>query len=73
MVVSEPAELLNMAEIQFSIVTRQKLDQPFQNSQQVETVVTDWASNQNQLKAGANWQFKTKDARVKLRKLYPTI
>lgn len=63
---------LNMAEIQFSIVTRQKLDQPFQNAQQVETVVTDWANSQNQLKRGANWQFKTKDARVKLRKLYPT-
>ncbi len=64
---------LNMAEIQFSIITRQKFDRPFQNAQQVAAVVNEWANQQNQLKNGANWQFKTGDARIKLRKLYPTI
>jgi transposase len=64
---------LNMAEIQFSILARQKLNQPFKDAKAVESVVTTWVNDQNSRKAGANWQFKTKDARVKLKKLYPTI
>jgi len=64
---------LNMAEIQFSILTRQELDRPFANKQQVQEVVEKWKNKQNKEKKGVNWQFKTIDARIKLKKLYPTI
>ncbi len=64
---------LNMAEIQFSILTRQELDKPFENKQKVKDVVEKWKNKQNQEKKGVNWQFKTSDARIKLKKLYPTI
>jgi DDE superfamily endonuclease len=64
---------LNMAEIEFSVITRQEFDRPFEDKVQVSEVVKKWMENRNQLKKGANWQFKTADARIKLIKLYPTI
>lgn len=64
---------LNMAEIQFSLITRQALSRPFESKEQVEEVVKNWTQKQNLEKKGAKWQFTTKDARVKLSKLYPTI
>ena len=41
----------------------------------IETVrreVAAWKARRNNLKAKVNWQFTTKDARVKLKRLYPT-
>lgn len=64
---------LNMAEIQFSLITRQALDRPFKNSEQLNFVIHNWVNKQNLDKKGANWQFTTKDARIKLFKLYPTL
>lgn len=63
---------LNMAEIQFSVLSRQALDRPFASKQEVADAVAAWANKQNEQKKGARWQFKSKDARVKLAKLYPT-
>ncbi|MBC7569442.1 MAG: hypothetical protein H7319_06895 [Spirosoma sp.] len=31
-----------------------------------------WQAKRNSKQAKANWQFTTKDARIKLHKLYPT-
>jgi len=64
---------LNMAEIQFSVLTRQELDRPFASKQEVKEVVEKWKNKQNEEKKGVNWQFKTPNARIKLKKLYPTI
>ena len=63
---------LNMAEIQFAIVAKQALDRPFKSKEEVIAAVDHWQKTQNELKKGANWQFKNKDARIKLKKLYPT-
>jgi hypothetical protein len=35
--------------------------------------VTAWTKRRNQTHVTANWQFTTADARIKLRKLYPTF
>jgi hypothetical protein len=59
--------------IEFSVITRQEFDRPFVDKEAVEKVVERWKTERNNRKAGANWQFKTADARVKLKKLYPTI
>lgn len=64
---------LNMAEIEFSVFTRQELDRPFTDKKQVEEVAKKWMNKQNEKVKKANWQFKTADARVKLTRLYPTI
>ena len=63
---------LNIAEIQVSIVAKQALDRPFKDKQGVKMAVMDWQDKQNLLHKGANWQFRTKDTRIKLKKLYPT-
>ena len=64
---------LNMAEIEFSVLSRQVLDQPFITREQVGHVVAQWQDRQNARLKPRNWQFKTADARIKLAKLYPTI
>jgi len=64
---------LNMAEIEFSVLSRQVLDQPFTTSEQVRRVVEQWQDRQNARPKPRNGQFKTADARLKLAKLYPTI
>lgn len=64
---------LNMAEIQFSIITRQEFKRPFASKDEVKKVVDKWVTKQNNLKKGAKWQFTNVEARIKLSKLYPTI
>jgi len=64
---------LNMAEIEFSVFTRQELDRPFANKNEVKTVATKWMNQKNQKNKSINWQFKNEDARIKLSKLYPSI
>ena len=64
---------LNMAEIEFSVFTRQELDRPFTDKKEVEIVAKRWMNQQNQKKKMINWQFKNDDARIKLTRLYPTI
>ena len=62
-----------MAEIELSILSRQCLDHriPDQNTLKVEVAV--WESDRNQDKYKMDWRFTIKDARVKLKTLYPTI
>ena len=64
---------LNMAELEFSVLSRQVLDQPFASAEQVRPVVDHWVTRQNAKAQPRNWQFTTADARIKLVKLYPTI
>jgi hypothetical protein len=62
-----------MAEIEFSVFTRQELDRPFSDKEQVKIVATRWMNHQNQKEKTINWQFTNDKARLKLAKLYPTI
>lgn len=64
---------LNMAEIEFSVLTRQTIKGRVADKQLLAERVQAWQQKRNQKQVKANWQFKTKDARIKLRKLYPTI
>lgn len=64
---------LNIAECELSVLSRQALKQRFATKQELETQVNAWYANRNNAQKGVDWQFKTKDARVKLKKLYPTI
>ncbi|MGX2039838.1 IS630 family transposase [Methylocaldum sp. MU1018] len=63
---------LDMAEIELSALAR---DLPGRVGERADLVrhVAAWTQRRNQVQVTANWQFTTADARIKLRKLYPTI
>ena len=63
---------LNMAEIELSALGR---DLPDRVGDRVtlERHVQAWRHRRNAAATRADWQFTTKDARIKLRKLYPTM
>jgi transposase len=64
---------LNMAEIELSHLSRQCLDQRLGERGILEKEVKAWTESRNEKKVVAKWQFTTAEARIKLRKLYPTI
>ena len=63
---------LNMAECELSALQRQCLRRRMRKLEYLEEQVTHWMEERNQAKVTANWRFKTTDARIKLRRLYPT-
>lgn len=67
----EHGSWLNMAEIELSVLARQCLAQRFQDQTQLETAIQAWETTRNQTATTINWQFRTADARVKLKRLYP--
>lgn len=64
---------LNMAEIEFSVLKRQAIKNRIADKENLEKKINLWQEKRNQNQVKANWHFTTKDARVKLKKLYPTI
>ena len=64
---------LNMAKIEISVLGRQCLAERMENASRLETEATAWAESRNAKGAEVNWQFTTADARIKLKKLYPSI
>jgi hypothetical protein len=68
----EHGSWLNMAEIELSVLSRQCLKDRMTGMQAVQQAVDTWQAQRNHSNAQIRWQFTTKDARVKLRRLYPT-
>ena len=64
---------LNMAEIELSILSRQCMTDYFESLNQLATAIAEWERSRNEQRTGIDWRFTTADARVKLRKLYPTL
>ena len=64
---------LNMAEIELNVLMGQCLNRRIDNITTVKNEVKAWQQSRNNKKAKINWQFKAEDARIKLKKLYPTI
>ena len=64
---------LNMAEIELNVLTRQCLNRRIADIETVKNEVAKWQKFRNNKIATVNWQFTTEDARVKLRRLYPTL
>jgi len=64
---------LNMAEIELSVLARQCLDRRIETREEVEREVTAWEEDRNEGMVEVRWQFATADARIKLRRLYPSI
>jgi len=64
---------LNMAEIEFSALQSQCLNRRIPSHVALENEISDWQSKRNNRQSKIDWQFKTEDARIKLKKLYPNI
>ena len=64
---------LNMAEIELNVLNGQCLNRRIDKLKEIESQVEAWCDHRNNLDAKINWQFASEDARVKLRRLYPTI
>ncbi len=63
---------LNMAEIEFAVLTSQCLDQRIGKRANLERKIAAWESHRNEAQAKVNWRFTTKHARSKLQRLYPS-
>ena len=64
---------LNMAEIELSVLTRQCLSRRMGDVVELKSEVTAWEKDRNQSQTGVDWQFTAKDARIKLKRLYPKV
>ena len=64
---------LNMAEIELSILSRQCMNDYFESREQLAERIAPWERSRNDRQAGIDWRFTTADARIKLKRLYPTM
>ena len=64
---------LNMAECEFSVLSRQCLTRRLPDSVSVANEITAWAMSRNQNAASVDWRFSAEDARIKLKRLYPNL
>ena len=64
---------LNMAETELSVLTRQCLNMRIPTKAQMKKHVQAWVERRNRAKVRIDWRFTTADARIKLRKLYPSL
>ena len=64
---------LNMAEIELSALVRQCLDRRLPDLVTLTQEVQAWQKQRNDEVVKVQWQFKTNDARIKLKHLYPKI
>lgn len=62
---------LNMAEIEFSALSRQCLNRRIGSKEQLLKEIRAWEKDRNAATVKCTWRFKTEDARIKLKKLYP--
>lgn len=64
---------LNVAEIELNVMIRQCLARRIDSTQEVQREVLAWQNHRDKLQAKVNWRFTTKNARIKLKRLYPTL
>ncbi len=64
---------LNVAEIELGVLDRQCLDRRLPDRDTLAAQVTAWAVARNAAPATIDWHFTTADARVKLKRLYPSL
>lgn len=64
---------LNMAEIELNILMARCLNRRIDNIQTMQNEATAWQNYRNNKESVINWQFTNDQARVKLKRLYPTI
>lgn len=64
---------LNMAEIELSVLSRPCLDRRIAEQATLRTAVAAWQERRNAQGGKVDWRFTTDDARIKLKRLYPSM
>ena len=64
---------LNIAEMELSVLQRDCLGRRFASVAALKTEIAAWQERRNAAQVKVRWQFRTADARIKLRSLYPVI
>lgn len=64
---------LNMAEIELHVLMSQCLNRRIDDMGIMKSEVEAWGNYRNNKKATIDWQFKSEDSRIKLKRLYPSI
>lgn len=64
---------LNMAEIELSVLGRQCLSRRIPDQPSLRSEIEAWETARNEKAATIDWRFTTEDARVKLKRLYPSF
>jgi hypothetical protein len=62
---------LNMAEIDLAVLARQCLSRRIPDATSMAREVAAWEARRNRHQATIDWRFTTRDARIKLKRLYP--
>jgi hypothetical protein len=62
-----------MAEIELSVLNRLCLDRYIPDKSALVQQTAAWATKRNSKGATVDWQFTTADARIKLKRIYPSI
>ena len=64
---------LNIAEIELSVLKRQCLAGRIPCIEKMRSEVAVWNDDRNNRQTKVDWQFRTDDARIKLKRLYPKL
>ena len=64
---------LNVAEIEFSTLSRQCLKDRIPDAPTLIREIRAWESDRNNRTIKVDWQFTAANARIKLKRLYPTF
>ncbi len=64
---------MNRAEIELSLLSRQCLDRRISDADALTQAVAAWQQGRNTNPRPANWRFTNPDARITLKRLYPSI
>jgi hypothetical protein len=64
---------LNVAEIELSVLQRQCLDRRIPDQDTMQSEIVAWEGARNNRPSKIDWQFRTSDARIKLKHLYPKL
>ncbi len=64
---------LNMAEIELSVLSRQCLNRRIPDAETLQAEITAWVDRRTAVGRTIDWRFTTDDARIKLKRLYPSL
>jgi hypothetical protein len=64
---------LNIAECEFSVLSRQCTNRRLPDQQALAAEVAAWQAERNANTATVDWRFTTEDARIRLKHLYPKL
>ena len=62
-----------MAEVELNVMIRQCLNRRIESLEVLAREVAAWQADRDRLKATVDWQFTTEDARIRLKRLSPTL